>query len=271
MNNKFQILLLDPAWSFQDKLENNDTPRGAESNYKTMTLDDIKALKVNELADPDGCVLALWVPSSLLQDGLDVMKKFNFEMKQTYIWVKTKKSPLEEVSDLFNSSIKSVTLDNLKSFKSSFGNLIKDVNLSSVLAFFMGRLFRQTHEICLIGINNTKIYKKLMNKSQRSVSFGENKKHSEKPEHLHNSLDLMFPSTSEYKINKLELFARRQKNGWLCCGNEAPMTFGEDLRDNIDKIINCPNEQFLELMKLTSEADNASNKELREKWKEIQV
>ncbi len=94
----------------------------------------------------------------------------------------------------------------------------------------MGRLFRQTHEICLIGTNNNKIYKKLKNKSQRSVSFGENLKHSAKPEHLQNSLDEMFPGTE-----KLEMFARRHRKDWLCVGNE--ICNGEDIRDSLKNLI----------------------------------
>ena len=38
-------------------------------------------------------------------------------------------------------------------------------NMSDMLAFGMGRLFRQTHEICLIGTNNNNIYKKYKHSS----------------------------------------------------------------------------------------------------------
>ena len=96
------------------------------------------------------------------------------------------------------------------------------------LAFGMGRLFRQTHEICLIGTSNNKIYKLLENKSQRSVCFAENLKHSAKPEALQNSLEIMFP-----KAEKLEMFARRTRSGWTCLGNEID---GQDIRDALIKL-----------------------------------
>jgi N6-adenosine-specific RNA methylase IME4 len=86
----------------------------------------------------------------------------------------------------------------------------------------MGRLFRQTHEICLIGTRG-KIYKQLANKSQRSVGFAENLRHSAKPEDLQDSLEIMFP-----KARKLELFARRIRPDWTCLGNEID---GKDIRD----------------------------------------
>ena len=89
----------------------------------------------------------------------------------------------------------------------------------------MGHLFRQTHEICLIGINNNGVYKKLKNKSQRSVMFAENLKHSAKPELLQDRLELMFPDA-----NFLEVFGRRSRSNWTVIGNESPTTLGEDIR-----------------------------------------
>src|SRR3972149_1049467 len=88
---KFQVIVSDPPWSFKDKLTMSEVKRGAKSQYSTLTIKDIKALNVKEVADPNGAILALWVPSSLLQEGLDTMKSWGFKHKQTYIWVKTKK------------------------------------------------------------------------------------------------------------------------------------------------------------------------------------
>lgn len=214
---------------FFDGLKMSDVARGAQSNYDTMSITDIKQLPVKDLAAPDGAILALWVPSSLLQEGLDVMREWGFNHKQTYIWVKVKKDPLQDlIKNLKNKRIK----DSLKetSYK-LLPNMIKNFgqSLFSTLAFGMGRLFRQTHEICLIGTSNNKIYKKLANKSQRSVSFSENLKHSAKPEHLQDSLEIMFPGA-----NFLELFARRKRKGWECLGNEV--CSGEDIRVSISKL-----------------------------------
>lgn len=105
-------------------------------------------------------------------------------------------------------------------------------DLNSTLSFGMGRLFRNCHEIALIGINNNGVYKKLSNKSQRTVSFAENLKHSKKPEDLQNSIDTMFPSAK-----KIEIFARRKRDGWICVGNESPETFNQDIFDSIKNLI----------------------------------
>lgn len=231
MSKKFQVIVSDPPWSFADSLKMSDVKRGAAANYSLMLNSDIVGLDVKSIADPNGCVLALWVPSTLLQVGLDTMKAWGFEHKQIYIWVKTKKNPLEEVSKIIKKAFKNAKgIPFNTGIKDVFVNACNKFSLANSLSFFMGRLFRQTHEICLIGINNKKIYKKLKNKSQRSVSFGENLKHSAKPNHLQNSLEIMFPDT-----DKLEMFARRELPGWTCLGNEV--CNGEDIRVSLKKLI----------------------------------
>lgn len=246
-NSKFQIIVADPPWDFSDSLSMSNVARGAKANYNTMSIGDIKALSISEISDPDGALLALWVPSSLLQEGLDTLKAWGFTHKQTYIWVKTKKESLKSLlppllenvittersiqnrPGIFNSNKFKV-----KTWKEYFINSFKGFALTNLLSFGMGRLFRQTHEICLIGTNNNKIYKLLENKSQRSVSFGENLKHSAKPEHLQDSLEIMFP-----KAKKIELFARRLRKDWVCLGNEICVDENnnpEDIRDSLKKL-----------------------------------
>jgi len=231
--NKFQVIIADPPFGFSDKLSMSDVARGATSNYSTMSISDIKALPVKDIADPNGAVLALWVPSSLLSDGLDIMKSWGFTQKQTYIWVKTKKEPLKDLNSAIFKSIKAKDANILISkVKSGLKLLFDDFNFNDILAFGMGRLFRQTHEICLIGTNNNGIYKILEDKSQRSVCCEINQGHSIKPNNLHESLELMFPTAK----NKLELFARRTRSGWLCLGNESPQSLGLDIRDCLEKL-----------------------------------
>lgn len=240
---KFQIIVSDPPWAFKDKLTMSEVKRGAASQYRTLTINDIKNLDVKSLIDPSGAILALWVPSSLLQEGLDTMKAWGFKHKQTYVWVKTKKVPFADLKkDLYKSVIATKSLledmspkDQKKMWREAAGAIagrarLLGASLEKILSFGMGRLFRQTHEICLIGVSNNKIYKKLKNKSQRSVCFYPNLKHSAKPEHLQDSLETMFPNTT-----KLEMFARRVKNDWTCVGNEV--CSGEDIRDSLAKLL----------------------------------
>lgn len=240
MSKKFRVIVADPPWPFGDTLSMSDVARGAEANYDTMTIQDIKDLPIQKFAHDDGAILALWVPSSLLQEGLDTMKSWGFKHKQTYIWVKTRQESLVNFKKLLKGAAKLLaTVDKKqKLFKLSdvkeivnhaYDMSFRTFRLTDMLAFGMGRLFRQTHEICLIGISDNKIYKQLKNKSQRSVSLAPNLRHSSKPEDLQNSLDEMFPNG-----NRLELFARRHRKDWICLGNE--ICNGEDIRVSLAKL-----------------------------------
>ena len=251
MKNYFNLICIDPPWSFSDKLQMSDVARGAISNYHTMMLSDIKSLPIKEISSADGAVLALWTPSSLLQEGLDVMKAYGFHHKQTYVWVKTKKQPLDTLASWVKKNLlKSHASLSIKDTASSLIKEINSFNINSLLSINMGRLFRQTHEICLLGVNNTKIYKQLVNKSQRSVSFAENLRHSAKPETLQNSLDIMFPDSS-----KIEIFARRQRSGWICLGNESPMSKGEDIFTSLSKTQQLTKQQYQDLLKINNHND----------------
>lgn len=228
---KFNLVVADCPWQASDKLSMSKIARGADANYDTMSTEDLCNLPVKNLADPNGCVLCLWVLGSMLEDGMKVMKSWGFSQRQVYVWAKSKKQ--SSLDDIFKKDFISIA----KKVKNDPVSAIKDLSKitfklgENILSFGMGRLFRSSHEICLIGINNTGIYKKLKNKSQRSVCFDENKGHSNKPEALQDSLDKMFEG------NKVELFARRQRPGWICKGNECPGSEGEDIKVSIQKLI----------------------------------
>lgn len=188
---RFGTIIVDPPWAFDDKLQKmkSKTKRGAQSQYSVLTVDDIAALNVASLADPTGCVLALWTPSTFLPAGLHIMNEWGFNFKTTVCWVKGTKT--------------------------------------GKLGFGMGRLFRASHELALIGTLG-KVYKNLENHSQRSAFLAPNKGHSIKPDDLHHSLEAMFPS-----VNKLEMFSRRQRPGWTVTGLDVD---GRDVRQAIQDL-----------------------------------
>lgn len=245
MKNKFTCIVADPPFAFSDHLKMSDVKRGAQANYNTMTISKIKEMPVKDLCHPDGAILCLWVPSSLLQEGLDVMKVWGFAHKQTYIWVKCKIDPLKEIRkvffDFWKNNVKPLKKFTDKSFKQTIKDTATMVNIldynkgkefiQNTLAFGMGRLFRNCHEICLIGTSNNKIYKQLQNKSQRTVCFSENMKHSAKPEALQDSLEIMFPN-----CNYLEIFGRKLRKNWTVVGNESPSTVGEDIFKSLNNL-----------------------------------
>src|SRR5271154_98257 len=102
---KFNVIVADPPWSFSDTLTMSEVKRGADANYNTLSIQDLCALPVSQLADPQGCLLALWVPSALLKEGIEVMEAWNFDLKQSFIWAKSKKDPLTKPIEDLNDTL----------------------------------------------------------------------------------------------------------------------------------------------------------------------
>lgn len=219
-----KLIVADPPWAFSDSLKMSKVKRGADSNYDTMNINDIKSLDIKGFIKKEDAVLALWCPSSLLKEGIEVMEEWGFCLKQTQIWVKTKKNPLTSLVTSIKKQIKEYGL------LSIINNLSMSFDLDNVLAFGMGRIFRQTHEVVLIGTKG-KVGQYVMNKSQRSVHFFPATKHSVKPEKLQDMLEKIYPDS-----DKIELFARRDRFGWRCFGNECPSTIDEDIKDSIERL-----------------------------------
>lgn len=194
---RFPVIVADPPWSYEDKLRMGGTTgvkRSADSHYSVMSLADIQALRVQEVAAEEA-FLALWCPNTLVQShGLPTMNAWGFTFKGMYHWIKT-------------------------------------AGGESGIAFGMGRYFRACAETALFGVRGRNDRGPvLLNKSQRNVELAPALQHSKKPEGLQASLELMYPGPH------LELFARRQRPGWICVGNEAPACDGEDIRDSIERL-----------------------------------
>ena len=65
--NKYKIIYADPAWLYRDKAVAGG--RGAGCHYTVTSLEDIKALPVEKLADDDS-VLFMWVTMPFLEEAL---------------------------------------------------------------------------------------------------------------------------------------------------------------------------------------------------------
>jgi N6-adenosine-specific RNA methylase IME4 len=83
----YNALLVDPAWHWLSWSLTRQN-RAAWNHYSVMSLADIKAMPVASLAARD-CVLYLWCPGSMLEQGLDVIKAWGFTFKKVgHVWVK---------------------------------------------------------------------------------------------------------------------------------------------------------------------------------------
>lgn len=83
-NKKYSTIMADPPWDVQQKGKNS---LGAERHYNLMTLDDIKAMPVADLA-ADDAHLWLWVTNATLRHGYDVMEAWGFTPRSPLTWIK---------------------------------------------------------------------------------------------------------------------------------------------------------------------------------------
>lgn len=87
---KYSTIMADPPWQFQNRTGKMAPEHKRLARYPTMTLQDIKDLPVEAIAD-DRAHLYLWVPNALLPEGLQVMDAWGFKYKSNLIWYKIRK------------------------------------------------------------------------------------------------------------------------------------------------------------------------------------
>jgi N6-adenosine-specific RNA methylase IME4 len=75
---QYSVILADPPWDYMGEMA---------VGYPTMTLDEICAMPISDLATEDA-VLFLWCSASLMQEALDVIKAWGFTFKTQAIWNK---------------------------------------------------------------------------------------------------------------------------------------------------------------------------------------
>jgi N6-adenosine-specific RNA methylase IME4 len=87
MSNKlYRTIMADPPWDVQQKGGKNSL--GAGRHYNLMTLDEIKAMPVADLADPESSHCWLWVTNATLRHGYDVLEAWGFTPRSPLTWCK---------------------------------------------------------------------------------------------------------------------------------------------------------------------------------------
>ena len=87
---KFQTVMADPPWRFQNRTGKVAPEHKRLNRYETMDLDAICSLPVTEVVE-EPAHLYMWVPNALLPDGLKVMEAWGFNYKSNIIWHKIRK------------------------------------------------------------------------------------------------------------------------------------------------------------------------------------
>jgi len=83
---KYQIIYVDPPWPVK-KIRRKVRPNQVDMDYPTMSLDEIKLLPIELLAD-ENCSLFLWTIQSFLPHSFDMMESWGFKYQRTITWDK---------------------------------------------------------------------------------------------------------------------------------------------------------------------------------------
>ncbi len=74
----FQVIVADPPWRYET---------GSDLPYPTMSIQEIKAIPVTDIADKNA-ILWLWTTNAHLRVSFEVVEAWNFEYKTLLTWVK---------------------------------------------------------------------------------------------------------------------------------------------------------------------------------------
>lgn len=82
--SRFGCIYADPPWQYQ-----NQGTRGSTNNhYRTMSVEEIAALPIAQLAAEESH-LHLWATNAFLFDTQQIFDAWGFTFKSSFVWVKT--------------------------------------------------------------------------------------------------------------------------------------------------------------------------------------
>ena len=86
----YSLIMADPTWHFKTRSKKGDA-KSPQAKYRTMTLDEIKAMPVADLAAKD-CHLWLWCTNPNIPEALEVMAAWGFTFSTAGHWPKITKN-----------------------------------------------------------------------------------------------------------------------------------------------------------------------------------
>jgi N6-adenosine-specific RNA methylase IME4 len=186
----FAAILADPPWAFEAwsgetrvmKRGSKTTYLAARAHYDTLSIDELGALPIEELAAED-CCLFIWITWPNLVGAVQTIDSWGFKYKTcAFNWMKGHAGQIE----LFQEEVTP---------------LMK-----------MGYWTRASSEVCLLA---TRGKPKRINADVRQGIIAPIRQHSRKPDCVHERIERLVAGPY------LELFARQSRPGWTTWGNET--------------------------------------------------
>ena len=86
-NGPYRVIVIDPPWPYE--VRDEDPSRRGVRPYATMSIADIRATKVSNIAHED-CIVWLWVTNHHMREAYDLLSAWDFEPKTILTWAKDK-------------------------------------------------------------------------------------------------------------------------------------------------------------------------------------
>lgn len=150
---KYKVIYSDCPWSFVPfSKDNKGMKKSPDRHYKTMNIEDIKALPVKDILDKDA-VCFFWVYNPMIPEALDVLNAWGLKFKTLgIVWRKTTKTG-----------------------KDHFG---------------LGYYTRQNVELCFIATKGKPGGPK--SKSVRQILHSQVREHSRKPDEMYDIIESLY-------------------------------------------------------------------------------
>ena len=180
----YAAILADCPWPYDNQFCYGGQ-RAAAENYDVMSLEQLKALPVAQIAAADAA-LFLWATYPFIQEALDLIPHWGFLYKSyAFDWVK------------------------LRGDKPQFG---------------LGQWFRGSSEVCLLAVRGKPERRdagvrqliETMDEGEGRTLRSEAGRHSAKPAEVRARIERLLGD-----VPRIELFARERASGWDAWGNEV--------------------------------------------------
>lgn len=192
----YSCLLIDPPWKHTTWSDKGITSRAPAHHYDVMTLPEIKALPVADLAGRD-THLFLWTTQPHLELSFQILKAWGFKYSSVaFTWVKL-----------------------LRRYDNPDGLIRpRDVKRGT------GYTTRKSTELVLLGRKGSPVR---LSGNVDEVIFAPLREHSRKP-------DEQYPRIEAYCDGpRLELFGRQSRPGWTVWGDQATLFDPGDKADSL--------------------------------------
>ena len=96
MSGRYRTIVADPPWDYGgyatmpgNQRRKGHTTKRVDLPYETLTVPEISALPIRDLAAQGGAACFLWTTNRYLPDAFRVLTAWGFEYRQTFVWHKT--------------------------------------------------------------------------------------------------------------------------------------------------------------------------------------